>query len=70
MDQPPTGCARALPRARRGARRGRRARRRGHRRGGAVSGPPNLFIVGAPKCGTTALTRYLEAHPEVFVADR
>jgi hypothetical protein len=35
-----------------------------------VSGPPNLFIVGAPKCGTTALTRYLEAHPEVFVADR
>jgi len=35
-----------------------------------VTRPPNLFIVGAPKCGTTALTRYLEAHPEVYVADR
>lgn len=31
---------------------------------------PDLFIVGAPKCGTTAMTRYLEAHPDVFVADR
>lgn len=31
---------------------------------------PDLFIVGAPKCGTTAMTRYLEAHPEVFVAAR
>jgi hypothetical protein len=31
---------------------------------------PDLFIVGAPKCGTTAMTRYLEAHPEVFVAGR
>ena len=27
---------------------------------------PNLFIVGAPKCGTTALSEYLRAHPEVF----
>ena len=24
---------------------------------------PDLFIVGAPKCGTTAMTRYLEEHP-------
>ncbi|HUI03442.1 MAG TPA: sulfotransferase [Acidimicrobiales bacterium] len=31
---------------------------------------PNLFIVGAPKCGTTALSRYLTAHPDVFVANR
>ena len=31
---------------------------------------PDLFIVGAPKCGTTAMTRYLEAHPDVFVAER
>jgi len=31
---------------------------------------PNTFVVGAPKCGTTAVTRLLEAHPEVFVADR
>ena len=31
---------------------------------------PSFLIVGAPKCGTTAMTRYLEAHPEVFVAAR
>jgi len=31
---------------------------------------PDVFVLGAPKCGTTAVTRYLEAHPEVFVADR
>ncbi len=31
---------------------------------------PNLFVVGAPKCGTTALTRYLEQHPAVFMAPR
>ena len=31
---------------------------------------PDTFVVGAPKCGTTAVTRYLEAHPEIFVADR
>lgn len=29
---------------------------------------PNLFIVGAPKCGTTALSTYLRRHPDVFVA--
>jgi hypothetical protein len=29
---------------------------------------PNLFIVGAPKSGTTALASYLGAHPDVFVA--
>jgi hypothetical protein len=28
---------------------------------------PNLFIVGAPKCGTTALSEYLRSHPEIFV---
>ncbi len=27
---------------------------------------PNLFIVGAPKCGTTSLYEYLRVHPEVF----
>lgn len=26
---------------------------------------PNLFIVGAPKCGTTAWVEYLSAHPDV-----
>ena len=25
---------------------------------------PNLFIVGAPKCGTTAWVEYLRTHPE------
>jgi hypothetical protein len=28
---------------------------------------PDFFIVGAPKCGTTALASYLKAHPEVFI---
>jgi hypothetical protein len=28
---------------------------------------PNFLIVGAPKCGTTALYRYLQSHPEVFM---
>jgi len=27
---------------------------------------PNLFIVGAPKCGTTSLYEYLRVHPDVF----
>src|SRR5438270_13689284 len=31
---------------------------------------PNLFIVGAPKCGTTALNDYLAKHPEVFMATK
>jgi hypothetical protein len=26
---------------------------------------PNFFIVGAPRCGTTALSRYLAAHPQI-----
>ena len=30
---------------------------------------PNFFIVGAPKCGTTAMNDYLSKHPEVFVPD-
>jgi hypothetical protein len=28
---------------------------------------PNFFIVGAPKCGTTALYEYLHPHPNVFM---
>lgn len=27
---------------------------------------PNLFIVGAPKCGTTAWVEYLRSHPAIF----
>jgi len=29
---------------------------------------PNLFILGAPKCGTTSLARWLEQHPHVFMS--
>src|SRR5690349_11034979 len=32
-----------------------------------VSGKPNFFIVGAPKCGTTALYEYLRHHPNIFL---
>lgn len=28
---------------------------------------PNLFIVGAPKCGTTSIASYLSTHPDIFV---
>ena len=29
---------------------------------------PNFFIVGAPKCGTTALCEYLRKHPNIFIS--
>ncbi len=29
---------------------------------------PDFFIIGAPKCGTTALAEYLSRHPDVFMA--
>ncbi|MGH7509222.1 MAG: sulfotransferase domain-containing protein [Gemmatimonadales bacterium] len=29
---------------------------------------PNFFLVGAPKCGTTALYEYLRTHPNVFLS--
>jgi hypothetical protein len=29
---------------------------------------PNFFIVGAPKCGTTALYAYLRHHPNIFMS--
>jgi hypothetical protein len=28
---------------------------------------PNLFIVGAPKCGTTAMAYYLGQHPDIYM---
>jgi len=31
---------------------------------------PDFFIVGAPKCGTTAMYDYLAAHPQIFLPDR
>lgn len=30
---------------------------------------PNFFIIGAPKCGTTALAEYLRTHPQVFMSN-
>jgi hypothetical protein len=42
------------------------------RRMRAVDAQPrkaNLFIVGAPKCGTTAWVEYLRTHPEIFFPD-
>jgi Sulfotransferase domain len=29
---------------------------------------PNLIVIGAERCGTTSLNRYLGAHPEIFMA--
>lgn len=31
---------------------------------------PDFFIVGAPRCGTTAVYTYLRRHPSVFMPDR
>lgn len=31
---------------------------------------PNFFIVGAPKCGTTAMYSYLQQHPDIFMPKR
>lgn len=28
---------------------------------------PTFFIVGAPKCGTTAMSEYLRSHPRIFI---
>jgi hypothetical protein len=36
-------------------------------KGGALGVKPNFFIVGAPKCGTTALYEYLRPHPNIFI---
>ena len=30
---------------------------------------PNLFVVGAPKCGTTSIYEYLKSHPEIFMSE-
>jgi hypothetical protein len=31
---------------------------------------PDVFIVGAPKCGTSAMDHYLAAHPEIYMAKK
>lgn len=33
-----------------------------------MSHKPNFFIVGAPRCGTTAMYDYLKAHPDVAMS--
>ena len=30
---------------------------------------PNFFLVGAPKCGTSALASYLGRHPDIFMSN-
>jgi hypothetical protein len=32
----------------------------------SIAVKPNLFLVGAPKCGTTSLYNYLRQHPQIF----
>jgi hypothetical protein len=34
------------------------------------SGLPNLFVLGAPKCGTTAVRNYLAQHPDLYVPEK
>ncbi len=29
---------------------------------------PNFFIIGAPKCGTTSLARWLGSHPRIYMS--
>lgn len=29
---------------------------------------PNFFVVGAPKCGTTALCEYMSSHPNIYIS--
>lgn len=30
---------------------------------------PNFFIIGAPKCGTTSMAKFLEKHPQIFLSN-
>lgn len=30
---------------------------------------PDLFLIGAPKCGTTSLAAWLDAHPDIFMSN-
>jgi Sulfotransferase domain len=46
-----------------------------HETGGEHTAPqqdhrvPNMFIIGAPKCGTTSMYQYLKGHPQIFLPD-
>lgn len=41
---------------------------RQHRRKDRTLRRPDLFIVGAPRCGTTSLWSYLKEHPDIFMS--
>jgi hypothetical protein len=41
-----------------------------HREQSSGKQKPDVFIVGAPKCGTSAMDQYLAAHPQVFMAKK
>ncbi len=30
---------------------------------------PNFFIVGGPKCGTTAMASFLQSHPDIYISE-
>ncbi len=36
----------------------------------AIPKQPDFFIVGAPRCGTTALDGYLSKHPDIYMAQK
>ncbi len=36
---------------------------------GGIEPRPDFFIVGAPRCGTTAMYEYLRRHPDVFMPE-
>lgn len=35
----------------------------------SIDKKPNFFILGAPKCGTTAMAEWISTHPEIFMCD-
>jgi hypothetical protein len=41
----------------------------GLEQGEHLAAQPNFFLVGAPKCGTTALYEYLRPHPNIFMPE-
>jgi hypothetical protein len=38
------------------------------RQNGAMTRTPNLFVIGAMKCGTSSLCHYLSTHPDIFMS--
>ena len=38
------------------------------RAGTPVGALPNVIVLGAQKCGTSSLHRYLDAHPEIAMS--